>query len=181
MTCQQCITAAAGMASVLNSLLCALYLHLHALVKPRLKYEDDSEYFERHEQTRLKIGLLCQCSLAIAVQQVSLGKLRIRHSLLQCASSNGPALCTNTLPVTGQAKHMVAQVQQARTSSLYSKHPQHKLHRIAANLPALVDIMACCKKVLQQLISKSSVACSSLLVICAEALTALLVCLQDWA
>ena len=72
---------------------------------------------------------------------------------------------------------MVAQVQQAQTSSLYSEHPRHKLHRIAANLAALVDIMACCKKVLQQLIGKSSVAW--LLVTCAEALTALLVCLQD--
>ncbi len=58
-------------------------------------------------------------------------------------------------------------MQQAQTSSLYSKHPRHRLHRIVANLAALVDIMACCKKLLQQLISKSSAACSRLLVICA--------------
>ncbi len=113
------------------------------------------------------IGWSAECSLAIAVQQVSLGKFHIRHSLLQCASSNGPALCTDTLPVTGQAKHMVAQEQQAQTSSLYSKHPQHNLHRIAANLVALVDNMARCKQLLRQLISKSSAACSRLLVICA--------------
>jgi len=57
---------------------------------------------------------------------------------------------------------MVAQVQQAQTSSLYIKHPQHKLHRIVASPAALVDIVACCKKLLQQLISKSSAACSRL-------------------
>ena len=57
---------------------------------------------------------------------------------------------------------MEAQVQLAQPSSLYSNHLEHKLHRIAANLAALVDVMSCCKQPLQQLISKSSATCGSL-------------------
>ena len=72
MTCQACMTIVAGKASVQNRLLCTLYFHLFALVKSTLKYEDDSEYLERLEQTIFKIGLSAECSLAIAVQQVSL-------------------------------------------------------------------------------------------------------------
>lgn len=75
MTCQACMTIVAGKASVQNRLLCTLYFHLYALVRPRLKYEDDSMYLERLEKTIFKIYLSAGCSLPIAVQQVSLGSL----------------------------------------------------------------------------------------------------------